>query len=140
MDWVIDCSSAAALFLPDESSLKVKTFISGLPENCSLWVPALWWYEMTNVLTVAQRRGRLSCLDASRIIPLFEEFSLNTDSTTGSQFSARIFELARVYQLSAYDATYLELAMRKNAGLVSLDNRLSEAAIKAGVSVLDSEA
>ncbi len=134
----MDCSCAAALFLPDESSLKMKSFMGDLPENYSLWVPALWWYEMTNVLLVAERRGRLNHLDISKIIPLFDQFNLSTDNSSGARFSTRIYELASTCQLTAYDATYLELAIRKKAGLISLDGQLLSAAKKSGVNTYDS--
>ncbi|MEW5800684.1 MAG: type II toxin-antitoxin system VapC family toxin [bacterium] len=135
MDWVMDCYAASALFLPDESSVKVKSFLGSLPGNYSLWVPALWWHEMTNVLLVAERQGRLNRLEIPKIILLFGQFNLNTDHSHGVKFSSRIYELASTYQLTAYDTTYLELAMRKEARLISLNRQLLSAAQKAGVEV-----
>ena len=52
MRWVVDCSFTAALFLPDESSTKVRFFFEKLKDDDTLWVPILWWYEITNVLVV----------------------------------------------------------------------------------------
>lgn len=137
MDWVIDCSCAAALFLPDESSSKAKSFISDLAEDSTLWIPALWWYEMTNVLTVAERRKRISHFEVLKIIHLFDQFDLNTDNSSGAEFSNQVYELTRLYKLSAYDATYLELSIRKEAGLASLDKQLLNASKEAGVKVFD---
>lgn len=137
MDWVLDCSSLASLFLPDESSLKVRSFFADLPEDNSFWIPALWWYEMTNVLTVAERKKRLNHADVYKIISLFDQFNLNTDNALGTEFSHRIYELAKTYKLSAYDATYLELAIRKKAGMVTLDNQLINATKIAGITTFN---
>lgn len=137
MDWVIDCSCAAALFLPDESSSKIKSFISDLSEEPTLWIPTLWWYEMTNVLTVAERKKRINHSEVLKIISLFDQFNLNTDNSNGAKFSNRIYELSRLYKLTAYDATYLELSIRKGAGLASFDNQLLNSAKEAGVKIFD---
>jgi predicted nucleic acid-binding protein len=45
--------------------------------------------------------------------------------------------LARDHDLPVYDAAYLELAMRRNAALASLDRRLQGAAGRAGVEIFD---
>jgi len=96
--------------------------------NTILWIPALWWYEMINVLTGAERRKRIHHAKALKVISLFDQLDLKTDNSSGAQFSHRIYELARMYQLSAYDATYLELSIRKETELVSIDSQLMNAA------------
>jgi predicted nucleic acid-binding protein len=45
-------------------------------------------------------------------------------------------KLARREGLAAYDAAYLELALRLKLPLATLDNRLAEAAIRCGVSLI----
>ncbi len=133
MRWVVDCSFTAALFLPDESSSKVRFFFEKLESDDTLWVPGLWWYEITNVLVVSTRRNRLTHMDTERILSLLNQIDFKTDNLAGTTYSQEIYEIAQLYALSAYDAAYLELATRKNCNLASFDKKLVEAAQKAGV-------
>ena len=135
MIWVIDCSFYSALFLPDESSSKVRNFFLNLTKNDELWVPSLWWYEIINVLIVSERRKRLVYSDVIKIFSLLEKLELVTDTLKDTFFSKEIYELAQRYQLSAYDAAYLELAIRKGASLASLDKQLIKAASSSGINV-----
>lgn len=57
---MLDCSAALAWALPDESSAKADDFLESLEPDDKLWVPALWWYELSNALVVAQYRQRLT--------------------------------------------------------------------------------
>ena len=134
---VIDCSFSAALFLPDECSLKVRDYFSTLPVNEEIVVPSIWWYELTNVLTVSVRRGRLRHSDVINVMALFEQLELETDKSIGIEHSKEVYKVAQLYQLSAYDAAYLELALRRNASLASLDEQLVKAAINSGISVFN---
>ncbi|MCD5406675.1 MAG: type II toxin-antitoxin system VapC family toxin [Desulfotomaculum sp.] len=130
MNWVLDCSFAAALFLPDEKSEDISGFMLNLPENDRLMVPLLWWYEIANVLTVAVRRKQLDYSDVSEILLLFDQLKLETDREWGVEFSKEIHRLAQLYQLSAYDATYLELALRTSSSLATMDKQIIKAAQK----------
>jgi len=133
MRWVVDCSFAAALFLPDEFSSEVRLFFEKLKDNDTLWVPILWWYEISNVLVVSSRRNRLTRMDTERILSLLDQIDFKTDNLDGTPYSREIYEIAQLYALSAYDAAYVELAGRKNCNLASLDKKLVEAAQKAGI-------
>ncbi len=135
MNWVLDCSFAAALFLPDEKSEIISDFVAGLPESDGLVVPLLWWYEVSNVLTVAVRRKRLDSIEVNEVLLLFERLGLETDRMYGVEFSKEIYRLAQLYQLSAYDATYLELTCRKNYSLATLDKQIIKIARKIGVNI-----
>lgn len=119
--------------MPDENSAEVRLFFEKLKDNDTLWVPILWWYEITNVLVVATRRNRITQMDMERILSLLDQFNFKTDYWDGTSYSHEIYETAQLYILSAYDAAYLELASRKNCNLASLDKKLVEAAQKAGI-------
>lgn len=134
MAWVMDCSIAAALSLPDESSSVADAFLLQMA-NDDIWVPSLWWHEIGNVVVSAKRRGRLSDNDTSGLIALYGELPVNTDTASGSALMERVHRLSITCQLSAYDAAYLELAERKQAGLATLDNKLLQAARDCGVEV-----
>ncbi len=137
MLWVMDCSIAAALGLPDEYSEKADAFILQM-QNSETWVPSLWWHEVGNVLVSAKRRGRISDNDTSRLLQLYGEMPIRTDSPTGSGMLERVHRLSMTCNLSAYDATYLELAERKQAGLATLDKKLLQAARGCGINVFSS--
>jgi predicted nucleic acid-binding protein len=130
--WVIDCSFASALALPDKSSRRVETFFLEHAE-AELWVPALWWYELANVLTVAERRQVLTRADVENAIVLYGHLMFRTDEAKGMEEVRRLSEVSRTYGLSAYDAAYLELALRQGAPLATLDRQLLEAAKKSGL-------
>jgi predicted nucleic acid-binding protein len=135
MNWVLDCSLALAWALPDEMSKRAERFLAGVSPKNLLWVPALWWYEVSNALTMAQRRQRLTESDAMRLIELYSSLPLQTDAHLGSDAVWRFHALAKEHSLSAYDAAYLELAQRKGIGLATFDKRLINAARQAGVQV-----
>ncbi len=135
MNWVLDCSVALAWALPDETSTRAERFLAVLGQETTLWVPALWWYELANALTMAHRRRRLSESEGLRLIELYGSLPIQTDAYLNSDAVWRFQALAKEHALSAYDAAYLELAQRKGIGLATLDKRLAGAARTAGVTV-----
>jgi predicted nucleic acid-binding protein len=130
--WVIDCSFAAALVLPEKSSSRVHAFFLE-QAAAELWVPGLWWYELANVLAVAERKSVLPRPDVENAISLYGQFTIKTDNTESMEHVRRLNEISRAYGLTAYDASYLELALRRKASLASLDRQILEAAKKSGV-------
>lgn len=131
--WVLDCSLVLASVLPDERSRAGDRIMDRILEDDSLWVPALWWYEVSNTLAVAQRRRRLTTADALHALELLNELPLHTDVHFGAEVVWRLQSIAREHGLSAYDAAYLELAQRRGIGLATLDRRLAGAARRLGV-------
>jgi predicted nucleic acid-binding protein len=59
-----------------------------------------------------------------------------TDISFGREFSEKIFGLSQLYQLTAYDAVYLELALRTDSILASLDKQLCNAGGKTGIKIV----
>ena len=125
MKFVIDCSYSCALFLPDENSLFVSNFFESLTKKDIVLVPSLWWYEITNVLVVTVRRGRLNHAQMIEIIKLFDEFEITTKEVFSFLQVKNIFEIAQMYKLS----------VAEKACLVSLDGNLLKAAKQIGVKV-----
>lgn len=136
MEGVLDCSVALAWALPDETSVRAERFLAGFPPGSILWVPALWWYEISNALTMAQRRHRLAENERRRIVELYGTLPIKTDADLSLDVVRRIQAVAQEYSLSAYDAAYLELAQRRGVGLATLDRRLAVASRKAGIKIL----
>jgi len=134
MPWVMDCSIAAALGLPDEQSAHADSFLQEITKE-EIWVPSLWWHEIGNVIISARRRMRITDNDASGLMQLYATLPVHTDVAHGSELMERAHRLAMSYNLSAYDAAYLELAERKQAGIATLDAGLTKAAQTCGVSL-----
>lgn len=133
MDWVVDSSVALAWGLPDETSPKAEQqFLESLADDI-LWVPALWWYEIANALVVAQRRLRITEADRFNLLDLYGRLPLHTDAHLARETLGRLQALAVEHGLSAYDAAYLELAIRKAAVLATLDQRLMNVARHEGI-------
>lgn len=102
----------------------------GLLKDCELLVPALWHAEVANALVQAERRGAAPA-DVGRALTAITALMPVVD--THCVDVARNLELARAYRLSAYDALYLELALRRKAALATYDAELIAAAPSAGV-------
>ena len=132
MSWVLDSSFALAWALPDEFSQAADEFLDHLTPASSFWVPALWWYEVSNALLMAQQHKRIKEVDRLQAIDLLGQLPVQTD-TPNTEIVRYIHELAFAHSLSAYDASYLELALRKGLGLATFDGRLKQAAEKAGL-------
>ncbi|MGA2059400.1 MAG: type II toxin-antitoxin system VapC family toxin [Thermoguttaceae bacterium] len=133
--FVLDCSIAMNWCFEDESQLIADHVLDRLFEDEAL-VPAVWLLEVVNILLVGERKGRITSAQASHFLAMLETLPILIDLPASLKTMDDIYSLAGTYQLSAYDAAYLELAMREKVVLATLDESLSAAAVKAGVSVL----
>jgi predicted nucleic acid-binding protein len=111
----------------DEANSSADAVLSAMPD-AQVWVPAIWPLEVANVLVVAERRARLSKTDTARFVSLLGELPITTDEEAPRQAFGEILSVARRQKLSTYDAAYLELALRRNLPLATLDARLKAAA------------
>jgi predicted nucleic acid-binding protein len=131
--YVLDSSFCGAFIMPDEESQKVTHFFESLTEDGVIYVPHLFWFEISNLLTTAIKRKRISPADVNSLLELLPQSKFNTDHSFGGDYSKSVTALAVKYRLSSYDASYLELAIRKNAALGTLDGNLSKAGAEAGL-------
>ena len=135
--FVLDASVALRWFL-DKSvtpyAVHVKQF---LLDGRLAVVPALWHLEMANALAVAERRRVLESAELERALRDIEGLLRNVIDTDPSHFSLReTCKLARSFRLSAYDACYLNLALRDGLPLATLDDDLRRAARSANVQIV----
>jgi predicted nucleic acid-binding protein len=135
MNYVVDCSFTSALFLPDESSETVRNFFLKLDKRDILHAPFLWWYETNNVLNISMKRKRINQVDIVTILDLLDQLKLDIDYSIGTDLSKDILRLGQTYNLSFYDAAYIELAIRKKAHLMSFDNEIISASKSIGIKV-----
>jgi predicted nucleic acid-binding protein len=98
--------------------------------------PWLWRLEVTNALLVKERRKLLTSDTISEHLRRVDAFPVELISPEATLGAAKLADFARPYQLTAYDATYLDLAIRRNLPLCTLDSNLRIAAARAGVVVL----
>lgn len=95
-------------------------------------VPRLFWFEIRNVLTVNERRGRIDSSDSDGFLIQLEKLIAMVDEEPNNQ---TVMTMARSNHLTVYDAAYLELAARCKMMLCTLDQDLIAAASKAGASL-----
>jgi predicted nucleic acid-binding protein len=100
-------------------------------------VPSLWHLESANALLVGARNGRIAAARTSEFIALVNGLPIVVDEQTPSLALDRVLNLAQKEGLSAYDASYLELAMRRGLPLATMDGDLAAAARRVGVSLLE---
>ena len=132
MAFVLDSSVTMAWVFPDEATEATNELRDSLVERRA-FVPSLWPVEVGNVLLVATQRNRIRADDWREIRASLEELPIEIDPVTTSRAWGTSLELARTHQLSVYDAMYLELAMRLQLPLATLDRALQSAARTAGV-------
>ncbi|HUG24172.1 type II toxin-antitoxin system VapC family toxin [Piscinibacter sp.] len=102
-----------------------------LLKNVELLVPALWNAEIANALVQAERRGAAAPAKVGAALALIN--ALNPVVDGQSVDVTRNLEIARAYGLSAYDALYFELALRRKAALATYDENMLAAASAAGI-------
>ncbi len=96
-------------------------------------VPVTWALEVANVLSRGEARRLITEAQSEAFLAMLSRSPLHADHATFTSALGDTLHLARRYRLSAYDASYLELALRGALPLASLDADLNKAARKAGV-------
>ena len=99
------------------------------------FVPALWPIEVGNVLLVATRRGRITRDEWTKLRNSLKALPVEIEFVSAGRVWDAVLTLADQHGLSVYDAMYLELALRMQLPLATLDRRLAAAAIAAGIDV-----
>lgn len=119
----------------DEANKDSDESLKRLREGSAI-VPAIWSLEVINVLRVGERKKRITASQANTFIGLLNALPIEVDTSLDELPNKRIMDIARKYSISAYDAAYLELALRKGFPLASFDKLLCDSARKAGVAIL----
>jgi predicted nucleic acid-binding protein len=134
-DLVLDASVALSWCFKNEATASGDRVLERLAAEAAS-VPTIWHLEIANVLALSERRGRITPARSSEFIALLETLVIVIDEETPPRALGRVLDLARAERLTAYDAAYLELAMRLGIPLASKDADLCDAAERLGVSVL----
>ena len=94
--------------------------------------PRIWWYELRNALLVNERRGRISAQQVRDTLTDSLALGIEMDDRHDESL---ILELARRFELTVYDAAYLEVALRRSLSLATLDQQLGAAARTTGIAL-----
>src|SRR5690606_19250489 len=122
--FVVDASAALAWLLNEPHGESVRQFMfRGQPV-----APWLWRLEVANTLLVQERRKQISQADATKLLMLADEVEIEMVPEPSSRTLLELAHLARLHQLTSYDAVYLELAIAQNLPLLTLDKNLRAAA------------
>jgi predicted nucleic acid-binding protein len=135
MSLVLDSSVTLAWIYSDESTLPVKTVFERVTST-GAWVPGLWRLEVANVLEMAVRRGRVPSSFRDITLADLALLEIRTDPDTNQHAWGATAQLAKRHRLTAYDAAYLELALRRGLPLATLDEELRAAGAAEGVELL----
>ena len=135
MSFVLDNSVAMCWLLNDGRPAHVAYAMKVLDslKETQARVPAPWALEAANVVAKAEGKGLVSEARTQAFVATLGRLNIVVDTATASHALGDTLNLARRYKLSAYDAAYLELALRTGLALATLDANLEKAARKAGV-------
>jgi predicted nucleic acid-binding protein len=134
---VVDASLALSWCFPDEKTPYSESVLTLLETDTEAVVPSLWLLEIVNALIVAERRKRITHEQAQEFLNNLDSLGVTVEPTDSSLVFNDVYELARQHTLTAYDAAYLELAIRKGLPLASLDEPLKKAALASGVKLIE---
>ena len=145
MDWggpalsasfVVDASVGFAWVYPGQATPETDQLLKEVAAGAMGTVPGLWYLEMANVLLIAQRRHRLTAVQRQAALEQLMAMQFTVDEEGTRQAFIKTSELAEKHGLTIYDATYLELALRRSLPLATRDAALKTAARLCGVKAL----
>ena len=130
MLFVLDNSVSMRWLFKDSTEtdlLYAEQVLEALKEGSSV-VPGVWWLEVSNVIARAEAQQLLPETQSRKFLDTLRKMPITDDSSPVEQLWEQTLHLARKFKISAYDATYLELAIRQNIVLATLDTDLARAA------------
>jgi predicted nucleic acid-binding protein len=131
-EFVLDGSIALAWYFKDEADPYADA-VAARFTIARAAVPSIWHLEVANAVLMGERRRRSTEAQAAKWLSYLGSLPIAVDDQTNDRAWGEILSLARAHHLSAYDAAYLELALRRGLPLATLDNRLKAAASALGV-------
>lgn len=132
MPLVVDASITLSWYLADEESEYANRVLDSLRRDQGL-VPSIWSLEVANGLLVAERRGRVTRAEVTRVSAVILSLPILLREVNLESALGHILELGYDWNLTAYDAAYLNLAMQEALPIATLDANLRRAAAQVGV-------
>jgi predicted nucleic acid-binding protein len=133
VSFVLDCSAALPWVFGDEATEETDQLLDELAAGEQALVPAIWHLEVGNVLLGAMRKKRIDQAGVETFFSRLGDLEILVDAGTADRAWDKTLDLAQQHRLSAYDAAYLELAMRHGVPLATLDKELATACRTTGV-------
>jgi predicted nucleic acid-binding protein len=135
MSFVLDNSVTMRWFFGDGKPQELAYAGKALDamKEANAFVPVIWGLEVANVIAKAEAKGLVTEARSGAFLEMLEGVDIEVDTATFAHALSATLQLARRYKISAYDASYLELALRLGLPLATLDEDLRKAAKKAGV-------
>ena len=134
---VLDASVVLTWCFPDEESQKALEISERIAKGDRVAVTPFWRHEILNALLVGERRKRLTPELSQAFIDDLNRLPIDVDEGATSAFVFDVTQaLCRKHGLTAYDAAYLELALRGGHALATVDDALHKAAAAENVSLL----
>ena len=131
----LDASITIARVYADERTPVVFQVFGQVQQEGAI-APALWRWEVANILEMNARKGRYTISDRDRMLQEVRDLPVAVDNEGDSYLWSAVIDLAHRHRLTIYDATYLELALRTSSPLATLDLELRAAATAEGVPLL----
>ena len=135
MSLVLDNSVTMAWAFPGETTRAIEDIFLQV-EGHGAWVPALWHYEVANALQMSVRKQRCTPIFRDRTLADLAVLPVDTEEVQTERIWIAAVRLAERHRLTAYDAAYLEIALRRRIPLATLDDELRLAAEREGVTLL----
>ncbi len=132
--FVPDASVTLSWCFEDEATAATDALLKSLKADAEGYVPAHWLVEVTNGLVMVIRRARISKAKAQRFLEDLAMLPIFT-GPAGVLTCRTVLDLAGEHKLTAYDAAYLEIAIRLGLPLATTDEALRRAANNAGVTL-----
>lgn len=137
MSLVLDSSVALAWIYGNETTDPVRSVFQQIIAG-GAWVPGFWRLEVANVLEMGIRRGWHDAVFRDRTLEDLGLLPIQTDPETDRHAWGLTKEIAASHRLTLYNAAYLELALRRELPLATLDIDLRNAAAAEKVNLLGS--
>ncbi len=134
--FVLDASIAFAWIYPGQATPASETLLELVESGTVAVVPSLWFLEVSNGLLAAQRRKLITPAERRQGLDGLSALALAVDEHDSRSVFGRTTTLAEQHGLSVYDATYLEVALRRSLPLGSRDRVLLAVARQCGVTVV----
>ena len=119
----------------DQSTPYTDAVLQAVIDGAAIVVPAIWKLEVVNTLVVAERRKKVTPAKSAVFLRDLQKFTITVDLEGLDWAFSTVLDQARLYQRSAYDASYLELAKRRGLPLATRDRPLEKAAQELGISL-----
>ncbi|MBV8149096.1 MAG: type II toxin-antitoxin system VapC family toxin [Candidatus Eremiobacteraeota bacterium] len=129
---VLDASALVSFLLADESDEVSGAMLEAVSSE-DLIAPRLLRWELLSALAIAQRRGRLTPGEMPAKLAQFCGLAFTFDDREPLAGLESELSMARTFEITVYDAAYLELALRRACRLMTRDQDLARAANKLGL-------